>query len=367
MKKYLYKKKVILYLLLGLCSFVFLLFIRQNYHYYQQTIVKVTAVQLIKEEKSVDYYGNNDTLYTQLITGKIVNGALRGRYIELNNQYSYSGAIENRYKTGDDLFVALDDTAKDKLTGKITGLKRDGYIASMAVVFAIFIILVGKKKGLFSLLSLTFNILLFSFSMDLYLKGINLLLVCSIVVIVFTVFSLFLVSGNNKKTYTAILSTLSGTFITLIIAFMVITLTNYRGVRFEEMQFLTHPPHEIFMAEILVGCLGAVMDVSITISSAIYELYEKDPGISLKALTASGMEIGKDIMGTMTNVLFFVYISGTIPMLLVYLKNGYPPVYTFSINLSLELIRALTGGIGIVLTIPVSLFVSLFMLHKLRL
>ncbi len=367
MKKYLYKKNVILYLLLVLCFFVFLLFIRQNYHYYQQTIVKVTAVQLIEEKRSVDYYGNKDTIYTQLITGKIVNGALKGRYVELDNQYSYSGAAENRYKAGDDLFVTLDDTAKNKLTGKIMGLKRDQYIASMAVLFAMFIIVVGKKKGLFSLVSLTFNILLFSLSMDLYLKGVNLLLVCSIVVIVFTVFSLFLVSGNNKKTYTAILSTLCGTFITLIIAFMVITLTNYHGVRFEEMQFLTHPPHEIFMAEILVGCLGAVMDVSITISSAIHELYEKDPDISLKALTASGMEIGKDIMGTMTNVLFFVYISGTIPMLLVYLKNGYSPGYTFSVNLSLELIRALTGGIGIVLTIPVSLFASLFMLHKLRL
>jgi uncharacterized membrane protein len=185
-------------------------------------------------------------------------------------------------------------------------------------------------------------------------------------VIVFTVFSLLLVGGFNQKTFTAIISTITGTFLTLIIAYVVMKLTNEKGVRYEEMQFLTHPPHEIFMAEILVGCLGAVMDVCITISSSVYELSEKNPNISRKALMDSGMEIGKDIMGTMTNVLFFAYVSGAIPMLLVYLKNGFQTGYSFNMNLSLELIRALTGSIGIVLAIPLSLFTSVFIQQRHR-
>ncbi len=365
----LHKKKILLYTLLAICCLFSLLFVYNDYNFYKETIVKVTTVQIIKKEKITDYYKNNDILYTQVLTGKILNGALKGKTVELKNQYSYSGAADNQYKAGDKLFVSLDntsinanknDSSASAISGTINGLKRDTYLVFMAVLFAVFIIAVGKKKGLFSLFSLIFNIVLFSLVMDLYLKGINLLLVCSIVVIVFTVFSLILVGGYNQKTFTAVISTLLGTFLTLIIAYIVMKVTNEKGVRYEEMQFLTHPPHEIFMAEILVGCLGAVMDVCITISSSICELCETNPSLSSKDLMDSGREIGKDIMGTMTNVLFFAYVSGGIPMLLIYLKNGFQTGYSFYMNLSLELIRALTGSIGIVLAIPLSLFTTIF-------
>lgn len=108
------------------------------------------------------------------------------------------------------------------------------------------------------------------------------------------------------------------------------------------------------------------MDVAITMSSSIFGLYEKNNNIPIKALKASGMEIGKDIMGPMTNILFFAYISGSIPMLLLYLKNASPLGFTLSMNLSLELARALAGGIGIVLTIPIGLYTSIFFIKRKR-
>lgn len=70
------------------------------------------------------------------------------------------------------------------------------------------------------------------------------------------------------------------------------------------------------MAGVFIGSLGAVMDVAITMTSSVFGLYEENKGISLQALRRSGMEIGKDIMGAMTNILFFAYISGSIPMML---------------------------------------------------
>ena len=86
--------------------------------------------------------------------------------------------------------------------------------------------------------------------------------------------------------------------------------------------------------------------------------------ISIKALKTSGMEIGKDIMGTMTNILFFAYISGSIPMLILYFKNASSLGYTLSMNLSLEVARALAGGIGIVLTIPIGLYTTIFFINR---
>ncbi len=101
-------------------------------------------------------------------------------------------------------------------------------------------------------------------------------------------------------------------------------------------------------------------------ASSLFGLYEKNHNISIKALKASGMEIGKDIMGAMTNILFFAYISGSIPMLILYFKNASPLGYTLSINLSLELTRALAGEIGIVLTIPIALYTSIFFINGMR-
>lgn len=118
------------------------------------------------------------------------------------------------------------------------------------------------------------------------------------------------------------------------------------------------------MLNVVIGSLGAVMDVAITMSSSIFGLYEKDPSISIKELTKSGLEIGKDIMGTMTNILFFAYVSGSIPTLLLYFKNASPFGYTLQINLSLELVRALAGGIGIVLTIPIGLYTAILFIKR---
>jgi uncharacterized membrane protein len=355
------RKTILLYSILILCVILSLIFVNHNYKFYKKTIGQVIIVQEVEQTKT----GNQDDVFHQKLTVIIKNGVFQGERLVLENEYTYTRAYDNQYKTGDKLFMNLDSSGQT-LAGSITGVKRDQYLVLMAWIFIILIIVVGRLKGLFSVLSLAFNITLFSFALDLYRKGMNLLFICSLIAIVFTVCSLFLVSGNNRKTYAAILATLIGTFSSLLIALLVMFLTKEEGIRYEEMQFITHPPYEIFMAEILVGSLGAIMDISITMSSSIYELVQKNSEISSKALIASGMEIGKDIMGTMINVLFFAYVSGSIPMILLYIKNGSSIFYSFYTNLSLELVRALTGSIGIVITIPIALYISIFIIHTKR-
>lgn len=208
--------------------------------------------------------------------------------------------------------------------------------------------------------------MILSIVLDYYIRSENgnLLIISMGMVVLFTVISLFLVSGNNRKTYAAIISTLIGTFISFFIAYGVMNLLGDRGLRYEEMQFLTRAPRKVFLAGVLIGSLGAVMDVAIIMASTVQELVTKNKEISKEALVKSGMEIGKDIMGAMTNVLFFAYISGAVPMVLLYLKNGAAIGYTLSMNLSLELARALAGSIGIVLTIPIGLYISIYFIHK---
>ena len=364
------KKQFFLYTLIALCFAISVIFVNNNYSFYEHPIAEVKETNLVETTEIIDIYDNEDHLFIQHIIAELKNGEEKGQLIHLTNEFSSSRAYDQEFQIGNELFVSIDaNTEKSAdLTGTIKDVKRDKYILIVAWIFIFTLLFVGKKQGLFSIVSLAVNAVLLSYALDVYLKNSNIsfLLICSISVVLFTAISLLLVNGFNEKTYAALVATLLGTFITLLIAYLVMWLTSEKGLRYEEMQFLTRPYQMVFMAGILLGSLGAVMDVAITMSSSIFSLYEKNNNIPVKALKTSGMDIGRDIMGTMTNVLFFVYISGSIPMLILYLKNASPLGFTLSMNLSLELARALSGGIGIVLTIPIGLYISIFIINRKR-
>jgi uncharacterized membrane protein len=368
--KRLASKPIFLYSTILLFCIGSVIFVHYNHSFYERPIAEVVKTKLVKTTEVVDDNNNKDQLFTQLLIAKIKNGEHKGKLVHIRNTYSTSGAYDHEFHAGNELFISIDtDIAKDStLTGTIKEVKRDKYVLLIAWLFLFSLLIVGKRQGLFSIISLAINAVLLSYALDIYVKtsAISLLLACGISAILFTAISLLLVNGFNEKTYSAIIATLLGTFISLFITYLVIKLTGGKGLRYEEMQFLTRPPQMVFMAGVLVGSLGAVMDVAITMSSSMFSLYEENNHIPVKGLMASGLEIGKDIMGTMTNILFFAYISGSIPMLILYLKNGYPLGFTLSLNLSLEIARALAGGIGIVLTIPIALYTSIYFIKRKR-
>ena len=113
-----------------------------------------------------------------------------------------------------------------------------------------------------------------------------------------------------------------------------------------------------------MGSLGAVMDVTISIAAGVAEIKGQTPDISTKDIIHSVREMGYDIMGTMINVLFFTYISGSIPIVIIKIMNGYTLYHLVHFQLAFEIIRFLIGAIGIVLAIPVSGLCSILLLHK---
>lgn len=354
-----------------LCCFIgSVFFVFNNHSLYERPIVKVlkATIEDVTEVNGIN--GNEDKLYTQHIIAELINGEDKGKEIHLINEYSQSKAYDHEFQIGSELFIKIDEHLEDsaELTGTILDVKRDKYLLLAGWVFIFVLLIVGKKQGLFSFISLAINAVILSYALDIYIHTSNqsLLWICGISAILFTVISLLLANGLNDKTYAAIIATLLGTFISLLITYLVLLVTGEKGLRYEEMQFITRPYRMVFMAGLFLGSLGAVMDVAITMSSSIFGLYEKNNNISVKALITSGMEIGKDIMGTMTNILFFVYVSGSIPTLVLYFKNAAPFGYTLSLTLSLELARALAGGIGIVLTIPIGLYTTLFFVNRKR-
>nr|WP_272495791.1 YibE/F family protein [Bacillus pinisoli] len=357
-------KQLLFYTITILAFAASMVFVHTNHSFYERPIAEIVKVQLIDQTEMVDQFQNEDVQYTQVLTAVIKNGDEKGTQISLLNEYTSTKAYDHEFFVGDEIFVKIDENLK----GTILEVKRDQYIVLVAWVFIFVLLFVGRKQGFLSIISLVVNAALLSYALDVYITHSNwsLLLICSISVILFTVISLLLVNGLNEKTYAAIVATLLGTFLSLFITWFVLWITGEKGLRYEELQFITRPYKVVFLSGLFLGSLGAVMDVAITMSSSIFSLYEKNHQISVKSLITSGMEIGRDIMGTMTNILFFAYVSGSIPVLLLYFKNSSPFGFTLSMNLSLELARALAGGIGIVLTIPIGLYTTIYFVNRKR-
>lgn len=354
-------KKGTLLVLLVVVAVSSLFFVNHNASFYDETIAQVTHANIIQKEQVTDEFQNQDMVYEQVLTAEILNGAAQGQNIQLTNTYTASGGFDDAYGEGALLFVKKN--AENQFD--ITGMKRDHLLLGIIWLLIFILIAVGRKQGILSLVSLVINMAIIAWIIQSYTKWDDYLIpLCMIGCVLFTVISLTLVNGWNEKTFAAILATLVGTFVSFSIAVFVLWLTKENGMRYEELQFITRPYKTLFFAGLLVASLGAVMDIAITMSSSLFNLYEKNPHISLKQLAKSGREIGKDIMGPMTNILFFVYVSGSIPMMMLYFKNHATFTYTLSTNLTLEIVRALVGGIGIVLTIPISLFIVLYFIKR---
>lgn len=358
------KRNFIIALCLIIVSIFSLYFIWTNEIYYNKTIAKITSITE-EESQTQDMNGKVEPIKKQRIKAIIMNGIHKGSEIQLQNTTSYSEAYDLNLKVKDEVFVAIQENANSKVgTYKILDVKRDKYAAYITIFFILLILLIGGYKGFKSLASLVINILIFSITVTLFLQGFSLILIASIASILFIIVSISIVSGVNKKTISAIVGTMAGTFVSMMITAVVIKITHSSGIHYEEMEFLTHPPEQIFFIEIMIGTLGAIMDIAISISSAINEIYDKNPNIEKKILIDSAKEIGKDIMGTMSNTLVFAYISGSIPMILLLLKNDFLFFYIIHINLSLEIIRALIGSIGIVISIPITIYTSVILLEN---
>lgn len=348
--------RAIVLIIVGLISYFF---IANNENYYNKTIGKVIAVE--------ETEGNTEYIKNQHLKTIIMNGNHKGEQLEFDNTTSYSKIFDVEYKIDDRIFVSItEDENNNIISSYILGYKRDKYLGYIAIIFVILILLIGGLKGFKSLTSVVVNILIFYSVIKLYSHGCNLWVITTIMSIIFVIISILIVSGINKKSLCAIVGTMISIIITMIITAIVMAVTNSKGVYYEEMEFLMTSPEQIFFIGLMIGTIGGIMDIAITMSSAINELYFKNPDIERKVLIESSMEIGKDVMATMANTLVFVYISGSIPTILFWLRNGLSLSYIIGIGINLEIIRALIGSIGVVISIPITMYISVILLKERR-
>jgi uncharacterized membrane protein len=180
-----------------------------------------------------------------------------------------------------------------------------------------------------------------------------------------TATSILLIGGFTKKSLAAIMGTIGGVIVAGIAAQLVIWYAPLTGLSSEEAQILRgsvlvqKPPFYsgLLAAGMLIGALGVIMDVGISIASAVSEISKADAKMTMKELYDSGMNVGRDIMGTMTNTLILAYTGGALPLLL--LATQMPSIKLVNLDLfATEVASALSGSLGLVFTIPLTAIVA---------
>ncbi|KRK73029.1 multitransmembrane protein [Levilactobacillus namurensis DSM 19117] len=327
--------------------------------FYHDPILKVTAVQHQKPTKITDNFQNEDWQTRQTLTGHLLNGQYRGRSLTISNTYSASGAMDQRYRVGSQLFVVLHHHA-GQLSATVKGYKRDTALVFMLWLVVGLLLLIMRFSGLMAFLSVAANGVLFLLAILLNgsTQGAQVLWIFGSLAVVFAALTLWLVLGRTRQMLITLATTLGGTLCAILVALLVFHVTHEKGMFYESMQYVTQLPRPLFLAETLLGSLGAVMDESTDIISSLYALKRERPELTSMQIFKSGRQIGSTIMGPLINVLFFIFVADTFPMALLYLKNGNSWGYTFSMNMSMGVVQSLISGIGIVLAVPLASYLA---------
>ena len=319
-------KKRKLYCILGILYLLCIIFVANDAWLYSTPIAKLTKVETSVSGEETGTRGTKEKKYKQNIQGVMLNG-----------------------------------TSKRMGSG-IRGLKRDTELMILIGFLMFILIIVAGRQGALTILTVIFNVAIFAIGFWKAGDTSNVLEMCSRLVILFAVITLVGLNGIHKKTWAAVFTTLI--VLVMIMGIFDVVIHHAEDLDYSTMEYLgsIENPDEIFHAEILISGLGAIMDVAVAIAASLSEIVEKKPEVTFLELFKSGREIGYDIMGTMINVLLFVFGCGLIPMCLIRMNNDVSLITIIKLHIPCELCRFLVESIGIVLAIPISILVTSVMI-----
>lgn len=302
---------------------------------------------------------------------KILQGKEKSEKFEATYIMTYD--IDNKIvgyelREGSTVFVNIENN-NGEIKVSIQDVVRQNYLIGLIIFFFASILLIGRKKGLKSIIGLVITILAIFFVLLMAIfKGYNAVLVSIGTCFAIIILTFAIIGGWNKKTISAALGTLGGVVLAGVIATITGYLAQLSGAGKEEAIMLSVASknvvfnfRELLFAEIIVSALGACMDVGMSIASSLSELKLKNPSMTGKELFKSGMNIGGDMIGTMTNTLILSFIGSSLVLVLLYMSSSIKFTDVMNIEaIATEAVCAISGSIGIVYTVPITAAIYAF-------
>ncbi|MGB8450728.1 MAG: YibE/F family protein [Anaerocolumna sp.] len=322
------------------------------------------VLQVIEDSTMVDTATEGVRRGSQVIKIEITAGPYKGKTVTIDN---YISALFNIYTREGTRIIVRSTVYEDGPEFSVYNYDRTPILYGFVILFMVSLCVIGGKKGFMSLLSLGITlIVVIKLSLPLLIKGYPAIITTIAIIIFSTVVNFILIDGINVKTVSAAIGTIAGVILSGGLAYIAGYFGHVTGFQMEEAESLLLIAGDsglkiknILISGILIASLGAVMDVAMSIASSIHELHQVKPSLSAKELFRSGMNIGRDAMGTMANTLILAFTGSSLNLLLMIYSYGIP--YSQLINtdiIAIEIIRGIAGSIGIVLTVPIIAYVS---------
>lgn len=323
-------------------------------------VLRVLEDNVVVDETTEGLWRGSMTLEVEILSGRY-----RGETAVVENYFS---AMYNvRVTEGDKVSIRIDTTGEGEYQVSVYNYYRVPQLIGCLMVFVLLLIVIGGKKGAKSVAGLAFTMVcMIWILLPLSLKGFPPLLVTILLILVCNFVCFFLIDGIQTKTVVAAVGSVCGVLagaVFALIAQAVMSVTTYQMDEAEVLLLITTTTQlkvrDLFLCGILIACMGAVMDVSMSIASAIAEIHQVDPRMDAKGLFRSGMNIGRDAMGTMSNTLILAFAGSSFNMMLM--------IYSYDVSfqqlmntdfLAIEVIQCIAGSVGIVCTVPIVAFIA---------
>lgn len=248
-------------------------------------------------------------------------------------------------------------------------------VVLLAVILCVLIVLVGGRQGIRSFLSLFLNFGVLFVTIFLMTNPKNSPIILTFIACtIISCISLFYINKTNSKTITAFISTM----VTIVVLLLFITFVTEKSMiqgfgeeSTEEISifslYIGVNFVQIGASVIIMSTIGAIMDVAISIATSMHEIFYRNPSISRKKLFAAGLSIGRDILGTDTNTLFFAFFGGYLSLLIWFKDLSYSIGEIVNSKVfSAEMTTIFCAGIGIALIIPIASCINAYYLIRTR-
>ncbi len=327
-------------------------------HYYRGKVLEVHE----SEEQEHEYY----SVIEQEVKVRLTSGSYRGEEITIFNTYFAGDPVYDfLLEPGQEVIVVTMGEEGSFDQAYVQDMARDRGVYYLVFVFIVALLLVGRMKGLKTIITLVITIaLVFGVLLPYLLRGFSPIWLAVGVAVIAIMVTLFIIGGFNVKSLVAIMGTVFGVVVAGLMAFWAGSMAKLTGFGTHEAQMLYFMDHTIdfrglLFAGIIIGSLGAITDIGMSVASAAAEIKEARPDIRFGDLTRGAFNVGRDVMGTMANTLILAYVGAAIPMLL--LVMGYDIDWLKVINMDIiatEFVRGIAGSIGLIAAVPVTALLS---------
>lgn len=296
---------------------------------------------------------------------EILEGKSAGKRVEIDNYLTAAHNVE--VAIGSKVIISADEPDGIDSYYTVYNFDRGLGMIIFTCVLLLVIIAIGRGKGVKAILGLAYTLYLVIFLLlPTVFSGYSPVLMSIICVALSTIVTLMLLNGASKKTYSAIVATVLGVVLSAGGFYLMSLVLKVNGFSVDEAECLVLINQatglsikDILFAGILISSLGAIMDVGMSIVSALSELFHHQPNLNQKQIFDSGIEIGKDMIGTMTNTLILAFTGSTFVSLLVLFSYNVDIKQLLSSNyIAIEFAQGIAGTLGIVLTVPIASFIS---------